>query len=193
MKVLTSIEARIVASLGETLFPKEGAITLDAIDTRVVAYVDDFMSRIPARDRWLVRGMFVLFELGIAAFGPARAPRFSTASPEARRAYLASWENAELYFRRVAFQALRSVFTMAYLADPEVRRQMGVEDGTATLRRHRAEEKARAEVREAAQAAAAAAAAAAGQGSEARVPAATVGAVVTELEPRARVAQRGGR
>lgn len=137
MKVLTSIEAHIVEALGETLFPKEGSITLGASQAHVVEYVDDFMSRVPARDRWLVRGMFLLFELGIAAFGPERAPRFSTASPAARRAYLASWENAHLYFRRVAFQALRSIFTMAYMADPEVGRQMGVEDGMVALRRHR--------------------------------------------------------
>jgi hypothetical protein len=138
LKVLTSIEARIVEALGETLFPKEGSISLGAGQAHVVEYVDDFMCRIPARDRWLVRGMFLLFEVSIAAFGPERALRFSTASPAARRAYLASWENAELYFRRVAFQALRSIFTMAYMADPEVGRQMGVEDGMAALRRYRA-------------------------------------------------------
>jgi hypothetical protein len=133
VKVLTKAEASIVEALGQTLFPREGAISVDARDAGVVEYIDRFLAGLSAWDRARIRAMFLLFEVEIAV--AHRSPtRFTTASEADRRAYLSSWDDSPLYARRMAFQALRSVFTLAYMADREVERQMGVHDGERVVR-----------------------------------------------------------
>jgi len=124
-KVLTRFEARLVHRLAQTMFPREGAITLDAADARVVEYVDTYLTWMPKQERVLIRAMFLAFGL--------TAPR----SPERRKQWLEGWERSRLYPRRVIFQALRSVLCLAYTSDPEVLRQMGVDDGTEILERLR--------------------------------------------------------
>jgi hypothetical protein len=134
-KVLTPIEARIVEALGQAMYPRGGSIPVDASGARAIEYVDEWMVALPAKERLLLRLMFVLFELAMPAFGPSRTRTFSRASPEAQYAYLSAWETSDLYFRRASMLALRSVFALAYLADPEVQRHIGVEDGVDVLRR----------------------------------------------------------
>ena len=86
----------------------------------------------------MLRLMFVLFEVSMPAFGPARARRFSRADPESQYAYLAAWESSTIYFRRASMYGLRSVFAMAYLGNEEVLRQIGIEPGQTEADRHRA-------------------------------------------------------
>ena len=124
-KVLTAFEARQVEKLGRTMFPKGGAIRLDAVDARVVDYVDTYLTWMPKEQRALIRLLFVAFGL-VSPKDDAR-----------RKAWLLRWETSRLLPRRVIFQALRSVLTLAYTADPEVLRQMGVEDGAEILHRMR--------------------------------------------------------
>ncbi|KIG17226.1 hypothetical protein DB30_03539 [Enhygromyxa salina] len=137
-KVLTPIEARIVGALGQTMYPRGGNIPVDARDARALEYVDEWLAAVPKRERVLLRLMFVLFEVAMPAFGPSRTKTFTRASPEAQHAYLAAWETSDLYFRRVSLLGLRSVFAFAYLADAEVLRHIGVDDGVEILRRQRA-------------------------------------------------------
>lgn len=136
MKVLTRREARIVKALAETMFP-EGGQMLGAEGARVVEAVDDFMSRVPRQERLLMRTMFLMFEVSIAAFGPGRRLRFSKSKPEHRMAYMSAWENSDLYLRRVSFQALRSTFFLAYFGNEGVQGDIGLEDGEAAVERWR--------------------------------------------------------
>jgi hypothetical protein len=137
-KVLTPIEVRIVGALGQTMYPRGGNIPIDASGARAVEYVDEWLTALPKRERVLLRLMFVLFEVAMPAFGPSRTRTFTRASPEAQYEYLHAWETSELYFRRAAMLGLRSVFAFAYLADAEVQRHIGVDDGVEILRRQRA-------------------------------------------------------
>ncbi|PRP95198.1 hypothetical protein [Enhygromyxa salina] len=137
-KVLTPIEARIVGALGQTMYPRGGSIPVDASGARAIEYVDEWLVALPKRERILLRLMFVLFEVAMPAFGPSRTKTFTRASPEAQYEYLCAWETSELYFRRAAMLGLRSVFALAYLADAEVQRHIGVDDGVEILRRQRA-------------------------------------------------------
>ena len=89
-KVLTPIEAKIVGALGQTMYPREGAIGLDATQTRAIEYVDEWLTLVPFKERVLLRLMFVLFEISMPAFGPVRTRRFSRADPDSRYAYLSS-------------------------------------------------------------------------------------------------------
>jgi hypothetical protein len=139
LEILTPLEATIVRALGQTMYPREGNIPLDAVDARAVEYVDAWLLALPLRERTLVRLMFVLFELSMPLFGPSRTRTFTRANPAAQYEYLAAWETSRLYFRRACMFGLRSVFALAYMADTEVQRRIGVDDGVATLSRHRAD------------------------------------------------------
>jgi hypothetical protein len=136
LQILTPLEATIVRALGQTMYPREGNIPIDAVDARAVEYVDAWLAALPLRERTLVRLMFVLFELSMPLFGPSRTRTFTGANPAAQYEYLAAWETSRLYFRRACMFGLRSVFALAYMADAEVQRRIGVDDGVATLARH---------------------------------------------------------
>ena len=141
-KVLTPIEARIVGAIGQTMYPREGGIPIDAKQARAVEYVDRWLLALPADERVLVRLMFVLFEVAVPAFA-GRLTTFTRATPELRHDYLVGWENSRFYFRRGSMFALRSVFALAYLGNEEVLRNIGYENGADTLARHRAEDEAK--------------------------------------------------
>jgi hypothetical protein len=138
LQILTPLEATIVRALGQTMYPREGNIPIDAADARAVEYVDAWLAALPLKERTLVRLMFVMFELSMPLFGPSRLRTFTRADPASKYEYLAAWENSRLYFRRACMFGLRSIFAFAYLADGEVQRRIGVDDGVATLARQRA-------------------------------------------------------
>jgi hypothetical protein len=137
LQILTPLEATIVRALGQTMYPREGNIPIDAVDARAVEYVDAWLLALPLRERTLVRLMFVMFELSMPLFGPSRTRTFTRADAAAQYEYLAAWETSRLYFRRACMFGLRSVFALAYMADAEVQRRIGVDDGVTTLLRHR--------------------------------------------------------
>jgi hypothetical protein len=136
LQILTPLEATIVRALGQTMYPREGNIPIDAVDARAVEYVDAWLVALPQKERTLLRLMFVLFELSMPLFGPSRTRTFTRADPAAQYEYLAAWETSRLYFRRACMFGLRSVFALAYMADAEVQRRIGVDDGVTTLARH---------------------------------------------------------
>jgi hypothetical protein len=142
VRVLSRREARIVAALAETMFPEGGAF-VGSRGARVVEEVDAFMSEVGPIERGMMRSMFGLFEVGISAHAPAggrpgHSLRFSKASLEHRRQYIAHWETSDIYVKRLAFQALRSTFLIAYLHSGDVLHGIGVEDGEAVLARWQA-------------------------------------------------------
>jgi hypothetical protein len=137
LEILTPLEATIVRALGQTMYPREGNIPIDSVDARAVEYVDAWLVALPLKERTLLRLMFVMFELSMPLFGPSRTRTFTRADPAAQYEYLAAWETSRLYFRRACMFGLRSVFALAYMADAEVQRRIGVDDGVATLSRHR--------------------------------------------------------
>jgi hypothetical protein len=138
LQILTPLEATIVRALGQTMYPREGDIPIDAVDARAVEYVDAWLIALPLRERTLVRLMFVMFDLSMPLFGPSRLRTFTRADSVAQYEYLAAWETSRLYFRRACMFGLRSVFALAYMADAEVQRRIGLDDGVTTLRRQRA-------------------------------------------------------
>jgi hypothetical protein len=138
LQVLSPVEVKIVAALGQTMYPREGGIPIDAAQARAIEYVDAWLAAIPTRERALVRLMFVMFEVSMPLFGPSRTKTFTRADPRAQYEYLTAWETSRFYFRRASMYGLRSVFALAYLSDADVLRRIGVEDGVETLRRQRA-------------------------------------------------------
>lgn len=133
-RVLTSRERHLVGALAETLFPLEGPIPVNATMARVVDYVDGYLAASPRPERTQLRALFALFELAHVVQGRARPRPFSRAPTESRVAFMAAWCNSPLYPQRAAFQALRSLLSIAWLADAEVRRHMAYGDGAEAVR-----------------------------------------------------------
>lgn len=104
--MLTARERAVVTALAETFFPSGRPICADAA-AGVTSYVDGFLARLPRSRRLQVRALLLVLALPTAA----------------RR--LESWDREASPRGRAAF-ALRALFTMAYVADPGVAREIGV-------------------------------------------------------------------
>ncbi|MBM4371666.1 MAG: GMC family oxidoreductase N-terminal domain-containing protein, partial [Deltaproteobacteria bacterium] len=123
--VLRPRELVVVRAIGEVLLPAGGPVTPSADAAGVTGYIDGYLAKIPARQRRLLRLLLAVIDWGAILLRPGLR-RFTALSILERERYLRGWESSRLYFRRAAFTSLRAVFTMAYLADEEVQRQLGM-------------------------------------------------------------------
>jgi hypothetical protein len=94
-----------------------------------VPYVDTMLARLALPQRIQMRGLLLVFEVGTAI--TSRGPLFSAAPLDERVARLKAWERADRYTQRALLSALRWLFTLAYLADPEVQRRIGLPQADA--------------------------------------------------------------
>lgn len=122
---LAKTERRILQSVGQTMYPRGGAIDVDARDVGLVDYVEDYLDRLPYWDRIQLRAFFRLFDLGFAFTTTAPGRRFVDAHPDEQREYLDSWEHSPNYYKRMGWQGLRMVVTFAYAQSPDVKLGMG--------------------------------------------------------------------
>lgn len=129
MQVLTARERAVVAAIAEAFFPASAPIGVDGETAGVVPYVDTLLARLALAQRLQMRGLLLIFEVGTAI--TSRGPLFSAAPLQERVIRLQDWERADRYVQRAAFSALRWLFTLAYLADSEVQRQIGLPEPVA--------------------------------------------------------------
>lgn len=122
---LSTSERKLVAAIAATMFPRGGAIDVDSVDAGVVAWVEDYLDRLPRLDRLQLQAFFRAFDAGFAVTTADKGRRFVDAHPDERRDYLDAWEHSPRYAWRMGWQGLRMVFTMAYAASPAVREAMG--------------------------------------------------------------------
>lgn len=127
MKVLSADEAKIVGAIGQTLFMRDSTLDLDGIDVGIVSYIDDYLYRVPASERAQFRALLHAFDKGMALTSLRPGARFCTASHTQRLGYIDSWERSGSYLRRKLYEALRAVFTIAYVDAPAVRQAIGME------------------------------------------------------------------
>ncbi|TVQ91117.1 MAG: hypothetical protein EA397_11525 [Deltaproteobacteria bacterium] len=137
LKVLTQREARIIRAIAETMFPPGETGFVSPEEARVVEYLDELLATVEPRERTLMRGLLLLFEVQSIVTFPSRPALFSRASDKARSRSLKGWDKSNLYPRRVAFQALRSLMIWAYVDNPVVEQAMGIERGTEIMQRLR--------------------------------------------------------
>lgn len=124
MGVLTRSEIQVLAALAESILPA-GRLGPGGLDAGVIDYIDTFLSQQRVAEQVKLRALIQLIERGIAAHALSPFLRFTTASESQREAWLAWWEtNPRTAFRSI-FQALRSLFMIAYMENPEVLRAMG--------------------------------------------------------------------
>lgn len=128
MQALTKRDEKVVRALAQTLLTRGGKVPQDAIDAGVVRRIDTWMATLSPVELLKMRALFHMFDLWYAvhAFNPLA--RFVAAPQEQRAAYLATWEHSAVYARRLAFQGLRQIVSIAYMEHSGVRRDMGIED-----------------------------------------------------------------
>jgi hypothetical protein len=138
---LSDQEKRIVLAIGQTMFPRDSVLSIDADDAGVVAWVEDYLERMPPFSRTQVRALLNTFEYGYAAWAGHPRATFSAARPQERAAYLESWERASTYSQRMLHEALRAMFTFGYVDSEPVGRAIRPEPPSeAPVRGRRAEE-----------------------------------------------------
>lgn len=129
MQALTKRDEKVIRALAQTLLTRGGRVSQDATDARVVERIDRWMASLSRSELLKARALFHLFDLWYAvhAFNPMA--RFVSATREQRASYLATWEHSDMYARRLAFQGLRQIISIAYMEDEGVRRNLGIDDG----------------------------------------------------------------
>jgi len=122
---LSRKEQAILAAAADALFPPGGPIPLSGTEAGAIPYLDAYVGRVDATQRALMRLLFQAVEHGPWLFGP-RLARFTRLGPAERIAFLRMLAKSDRYFLRVVFLSLRVMLTMAYLANEEVARRMGI-------------------------------------------------------------------
>ena len=117
---LSEPEQRIVLAIGQTMFPRDGALPMDADDVGVVAWIEDYLDRMPPFSRAQIRALLNTFEYGYAAWSGRPRDTFSAARPADRAAYLESWERAATYTQRMLYEAIRAMMVFAYVESDAV-------------------------------------------------------------------------
>ncbi len=123
--ILGRREQAFVAAAADAFFPAGGPIPVSGAEAGAVRYFDGYLRRSRRTQRFLMRLLFAFTELGPLVFG-LRRRRFSRLTVAERLVFLAEAAQSRIYFRRVAFISLRALMTMAYLANDDVARTMGM-------------------------------------------------------------------
>jgi hypothetical protein len=113
--VLSDQERRVVLALGQSLFPRDALIGVDADDAGIVDWVDDYLARMDPVGRLRIRALIRAFDLGFVAWAGKPSASFVTARPDERAAYVAWWDSSPTYTQRMLSDALRTVLTFAYV------------------------------------------------------------------------------
>jgi hypothetical protein len=122
---LTDHEQRVVRAIGQALFPRDRTIDVDADDVDLVAWVTDYLWRMPPASRTQVRALLRTFDAGYAAWAVRPGASFSKARPAEQAEYIASWSESTTYVQRMLFEALWTVFAFGYVEQAEAQGHVG--------------------------------------------------------------------
>ena len=116
---LTDQEKRLVRSIGQALFPRDRSVDVDADDVDVVAWVDDYLGRMPAFNRTQIRALLQTFDLGFGAWSLRPGARFTPGKPDEQTDYIESWSTSNNFAQRMLFEALWCVFSFGFVEQAE--------------------------------------------------------------------------
>jgi|ETNmetMinimDraft_26_1059896.scaffolds.fasta_scaffold117416_2 hypothetical protein len=126
MKVLTKRDEKVIRALAQSFLTPGGGIREDAVDAHVVEFIDDWMSRLARAEQLKIRALFHMFEYWFAVHAMSPFARFTAATDDQRAQYLSAWEHSGVYARRLAFQGIRQIISIAYFEHGGVREQVGL-------------------------------------------------------------------
>ena len=134
--VLSIRETAFLKAVSDAVFPAGGEIPMSGSEADIPAYMDRYLSSLPARYRRFIRLLFFLFENATWIFSGTTAG-FSALKGDRRQAYLEGWETSRFYARRMAAQGLKTLMCIAYLGNASVREAVGFQkEGGCTRSEH---------------------------------------------------------
>ncbi len=125
LRALTPGDARVVAAIGQTLFPRDRLVDVDALDADIVGYLDDYAVRLPGQQRLQLKALLRAVELGYGAWAMRPGARFTDAKPADREQFLDTWSRSNNYTARQVWYALKGLLAFAYVDAPEVQEAAG--------------------------------------------------------------------
>jgi hypothetical protein len=120
---LNAKEQAVLLAAADAMFPRGGVLPISGSEAGVLAHIDATFRASPARTRLLLRLLFRFVEHGPWLLH--LRSRLTRQTLEQRVETLRSWAESPLYFLRVTFTSLRTLISLAYLADDRVLRRMG--------------------------------------------------------------------
>jgi len=128
---LTDRERRIVHALGQTMFPRNRTLDLDADDVGLVDWVDGYVGRMPPFAAAQIRALLNTVDLGYGAYAMTPGATFTSAERAQREDYLSSWEKASTYTQRQLYAALRAMLVLGFVDSPKVLEQIQPKESTS--------------------------------------------------------------
>jgi hypothetical protein len=116
---MTEREKAVVAACADTTFPATGPIPVSGTEAGSVEYFEKYLGRLVPSKRFLIRLLILFIQFGPWLFGPRRA-RFTHLTQDERARYFQEMSVSVIYFRRVAFMAMRIILTFGYFQCPNV-------------------------------------------------------------------------
>ena len=127
MGTLTRREVEILESLGRAFLPTEVNKGVDANNAPAMSYIDNFVGGLGVLEQVKMRGLFQLFDFGMAAVTMDPMARVRNSTIEDMENYLEILENSANPAIRSCYQMIRLLFTMAFMSDPKVKEELRLE------------------------------------------------------------------
>ncbi len=121
--MLNAKEQAVILAAADAMFPRGGVLPISGSEAGVLAYLDRTFRSSPARTRLLMRLLLRFVEHAPWILGPSR--RLTRQTQAERVATLEGWANSSSYFLRVVFTSLRTLVSLAYIADLDVLEHIG--------------------------------------------------------------------
>lgn len=137
---LSAKEQAVIAASSDAFFPRGGSLPISATEAGTVAYMSRMLGDAPFRTRMLLRLLFVFVEHGPWLFN--LRSRMTRQTPAQRVATLRAWSESPIYFLRVTFTSLRTLVSLAYLANDGVMKAIGTEPNASPFGLHERQESA---------------------------------------------------
>jgi hypothetical protein len=116
---LTDQEKRLVRAIGQTMFPRDRVIDVDAEDVHIIPWIEDYLWRMPAMNRNQIRALLQTFDVGFGAWALRPGTRFAAGKPAQQMEYIEFWSESTTYTQRMLFEAIWCVFAFAFVEQAE--------------------------------------------------------------------------
>lgn len=126
---LNAKEQAVLLAAADAMFPRGGVLPISGSEAGVLRHIDATLRSSPTRIRLLLRLLFRFVEHGPWLL--QLRGRLTRQTPARRVETLRSWAESPFYFLRVTFTSLRTLISLAYLADTRVIHEIGAEPDTS--------------------------------------------------------------
>lgn len=127
--LLNAKEQAVLVAVADAMFPRGGVLPIAGSDAGVLRFMNETLRTSSLRMSLLMRLLLRVVEHGPWVVN-GRA-RLTKQTPAERVATLQSWSESPIYLLRVVFTSIRTLVSLAYLADDDVVRTIGASPNQA--------------------------------------------------------------